>query len=373
MNTRMCSSSLFLWDRSHLHYSHMRVARKVSLWLILSTKISHDSIGIECKILYTVLTEKKKIKDAVAANRQNGREQMNSLKIAENIMQFGSEFAKKPFEEVMVECETMVKRYYSCYPFLFQMCVLWINHFMLADSRERGMEILDKVSKLCDHILEKSKNVGLCNDAIMMKALVDLQCGRGQEVIDGIEELVNPYRIANQSDSMLIQAYLMTGDREQADRFAQMSMYLHLLQLVGDSGQYLTMHLQERELCEETIRRVDLIVEAYHMGVIHQNVAAGYQYQAAVFYSTHGLYQEALKRLRYYAETILSTLENECYLRGDAYFDKLDYWFENLDLGTQMVRDKKLVRQSARLSFENPVFETISDMEEFKRILAMFE
>lgn len=299
--------------------------------------------------------------------------QLSKEQIQNIYRQLGSEFAKKSFEEVMAECETMVKRYYSCYPFLFQMCVLWINHFMLADSSERGMEILDKVQNLCDRILEKSKNVGLCNDAVMMKALVDLQCGRGQEVIDGIGELVNPYRIANQSDSMLIQAYRMTGDETQADRFAQMSMYLHLLQLVGDSGQYVGMHLAERERCEETIRRVDLIVEAYHMETIHQNVAAGYQYQTAVFYCTHGAYQEALKRLRRYAGIMSDMVECECCLRGDAYFDKLDYWFDNLDLGTQMVRDKKLVRQSARLSLDNPVFEAISDMEEFKRIFARFE
>ena len=56
-------------------------------------------------------------------------------------------------------------------------------------------------------------------------------------------------------------------------------------------------------------------------------------------------------------------------LHGDSYFNKLDSWFEVLDLGTQMPRSKKLVMQSAKENLNNPVFENLRERKEFNRII----
>ena len=196
------------------------------------------------------------------------------------------DFAEKPFEEAYEKSESLVKQYYSCYLFLFQICVLWLNHVMLAEGQERQMEVIHRIVDLCDRILENCKSVEICNDAIMMKALANLQCGKAQEAIDGIEELVNPYRLANQSDSLLIEAYRMTNQVEKADSFAQMSMYLHLLLLIGDGIQFLGIHMQEREICDETIRRLEQVIELYHMDKIHPNVVASFLCQSAIIFCT---------------------------------------------------------------------------------------
>lgn len=278
------------------------------------------------------------------------------------------DFAQKPFEEAYGKSESLVKQYYSCYLFLFQICVLWINHVMLADGQERQMEVINRIGELCDHILENCKSVEICNDAIMMKALANLQCGKPQEVIDGIEELVNPYRLANQSDALLIEAYRMADQVEKADSFAQMSMYLHLLLLIGDGIQFLGIHIQEREVCEETIRRLDQVIELYHMDKIHPNVVSAFLCQAAAFFCMFGEQEEAIKRLQRYAKIIKNAVEKETLLCGDDYFTKLDGWFENLDLGTQMVRDKKLALQGARMNLENPAFAPLRDLPEFTKI-----
>ena len=57
-------------------------------------------------------------------------------------------FAEMPFEKVFAKSELLVKRYYSCYSFLYQVCVLWINHFMLVEEKERQMEILEEILDL---------------------------------------------------------------------------------------------------------------------------------------------------------------------------------------------------------------------------------
>lgn len=298
--------------------------------------------------------------------------QLSKEQIQKLYSELGECFANMPFDEAFVKSEVLVKKYYSCYRFLLQICILWLNHYMMAEKRERQMEILEKVKTLCNHITEHCRDTEICSDAIGIKASVDLLCGRPQDVIEGIEALLNPNRILNQSDGLLIQAYMMAGDMEKADSFTQMSMYLHLITLLGDAVNYFAMHMQEKEICDETISRLDKLLEAYKLDGLNLNVVAIYQYQAAVYYVMAGENDEALKRLRKFTKTVVDLL-NCGMLHGDSYFTKLDKWFEELDLGSQMPRSKKLVLQNARENLNNPVFAGLQEMKEFQAIGRMLE
>lgn len=298
--------------------------------------------------------------------------QLSKEQIQKLYRELGECFANMPFDDAFAKSEVLVKKYYSCYRFLLQICVLWVNHYMMAGERKRQIEILDKVQKLCGHITENCRDAEICSDAIGMKASVDLLCGRPQDVIEGIESLLNPNRVLNQSDGLLIQAYMMAGDREKADSFTQASMYLHLITLLGDSVNYFAMHMQEKEICEETISRLDQLIEAFKLEGLNLNIVAVYQYQVAIYYAMAGEKDEALKRLRMYAKTAVDLLRCGM-LHGDSYFTKLDKWFEQLDLGPQIPRSKKLVLQNARENLNNPVFSGLQEMEEFQAIERMLE
>lgn len=284
----------------------------------------------------------------------------------------GESFANMPFEEVFEKCEVLVKKYYSCYRFLLQMCVLWTNHYMIVEERERQLEILEKVKKLCEHIMEHCKETETCSDAKGMKATVDILCGRPKDVIDGIEESLNPNRILNQSEGLLLHAYMMIGEKEKADSFAQVSMYHHLITLIGDAVNYMNMHMQDKEICDETISRIDQLIEAFELYGLDLNVIAIYQYQAAVYYAITGENAEALIRLQKYAQTVLGLLHCGM-LHGDTYFTKLDTWFEQLDLGSQMPRSKKLILENARGNLNNSFFTGIQETKEFLAIRKMLE
>ena len=277
------------------------------------------------------------------------------------------DFAMLSFEETFAKSEALVRKYYSCYLFLLQICVLWLNHFMLAEGKERQEEILVKLQELCNHILNHCTNTEICSDVLGIRASVDLLCGRPQNAIDGISDLLKPNRVLNQSDGLLIQAYIMNGEPEKADSFTQAALYLHLLLLVGDSTCFLSMHMRERELCEETIARTDAVINAYHMDVLNPNVTAGFHYQAAIFESSCGEKEKAIERLQNYAELVCSIMKKGN-LDGDSYFDKLDTWFEELDLGTQMPRSKKILMQNARENLNHPAFEALRGLKEFQKI-----
>lgn len=273
------------------------------------------------------------------------------------------DFASKPFEEVMQESEAMVREYYSCYPFLLQMCVLWLNHFMLAKEQKRQMEILEAIDGLCKHILDGCREIGICNDAIGIKAMAELQCGKVQDVIESLEETLNPTHMTEETGGILVQAYMMSGKMEKAERFTQIDMYKKLLYFVGDGIQYMMIHGQNLEKCEEIIRRIDSVIAAFEMENLHPNSVANYHYQAAVTYCMHGKEEQVYERLGYFVSMVIRLLQEGIVLHGDGFFDQLDSWLEELDLGTQGPRTGKFVIESAVMALENPVFEGLKNKE----------
>lgn len=136
------------------------------------------------------------------------------------------------------------------------------------------MGILDETVELCTHIIENCKDISICNDATVLKAIMDLQRGRPQEALDLVEDMLSPYRLASQSSGILIQAYQMVGDMDKAVSYTQISMFLHLLSLVEGATQYIAFRAQDKESCEETIRRMDGLIELFQLERLHQNIAA---------------------------------------------------------------------------------------------------
>lgn len=291
--------------------------------------------------------------------------QLSREQIQKIYHELAAKMAREDFEKVFAESEQLVKKYYACYPFLYQMCVLWLNHFMLAPEEQRRHQLLEKISELCSHIIENSADMGLCSDATILNAVLKLQSGKPEETVEMVEELLDPYRQVRQSDSVLIQAYMMLGETKKADGHAQIIMFNQLLALTGTATYYLMIHAEEPEICDETIRRISQITEAYRLKELNPNTVAIFYYHAAIVKCMHGRQQESLDFLKEYVELALSIVQTDCYLHGDSYFTGLDAWFENMDQGTQLLRDKRLILKSTIESLEHPAFESIRGQEEF--------
>lgn len=295
--------------------------------------------------------------------------QLAKEQIQKIYLEFAADFARLPFEDVMAESETLVKKYYSCYPFLFQMSCLWMNHFMLAEGEERQKEVLCQASDLCGHIISECKDMKLWNNTVIMKATIDLQLGKAQEVIETLEEVVDPYSLSGQSDGLMIRAYLLAGKKEKADSFTQISMFSHLLSMILAGIWYISNHGDKLEICEEAIRRIDSVMEVFHVSKLNPNTAALFHYQAAVTYCMYGKKKEALDRLRQYAASVRYLLADDNLTKfGDEFFNLVGMWYENSELGANAPRDKKVIYESALQIFENPVFAMLGEEREFRSI-----
>lgn len=307
----------------------------------------------------------------VSVDRLLGYEpQLSKEQIQQIYLDFTAAFAKRPFDEVLAEVRSAVHKYYSCYPFLLQMCTLYLNHFQLAKDPEKMQNLVRETEKLCEHIVRDCKTVSICNEAISLKAMCDLQLGRADEVIEALEESSDPMRISGQNNALLLSAYQTAGKPEQAADYAQITIYMHLLLLIGTSVQYLAIHADDRRNCEETIRRIDSVAETYRLAALHPNCMAQFDYQAALCLTGWGEFEKAIERLHAYEKAVLNLAKSgNCILHGDAYFDRIEKWFDQLPLGVNPPRSVEFVVQSAVQSLQNPAFQPLHGLAEFEAIL----
>lgn len=295
---------------------------------------------------------------------QLGREQIQKL-----YLDLSSAFAAEPFEKVMEKSRSLVKQYYSCYPFLYNIAGLWMNHYMLAEQEEQGRKILEEAAGLCEHIMKNSKDIGLCSDAMIQNAVIQLMMGKPREVVEILEEINNPCRLSLQSEGILIQAYQLLGDKEKANSFTQIAMYRHLMSLIGDATQYIAVHAGDISVCEETVRRIEPVAQAYKVEKLNPNTIALFYYQAASVFCSHGRKKEAagyLERFVEYVEQLLC--EGNLKLCGDEYFDRLEIWLEELALKGEAPRDKKVIYESLAEAVSAPVFTALESEETYQKL-----
>ena len=278
-------------------------------------------------------------------------------------------FVEQPFEAAIYEARMYVRRYYSCYPFLLQMGVLYLNHAGMAGTKDACRQVLEESVRFMNHIIDRCTDASVCEDALSMKAMLYLQLGKTKAALALLEDVADPSRISSQNDMMLAQAYWQAGEIENAKSYVQIRIYTHLLSMI--SGEILFLALQESELerCEETIRRVKGMIELYQLNQLHPNLAAQFYYQAALVYGANGKSEEALAELKEFAGCVCTIFDaRQRLLHGDKYFDRLDEWIDRLPLGDMAPRDLSLARQGTLQALSHPAFAAIKSRDEFQNI-----
>lgn len=296
--------------------------------------------------------------------------QLSPEQIRRQYAELSRGFACLPFSAALEKARDLAHRYYACYPFLLQLCVLYWNHFMLAETKEEREQLLQEAVGWCDRILENCSEVGVCSDALILKAGLNLQLGKAAEAIEDLEPAADPSRLAGQNGAILVRAYQAVGEYEKARSYIQAKYYLDLLNLVGDAVLFLSQQEGSWNQCKETMRRIKGIMELYHLEELHPNVAAQFYYQSAATSATHGKEEEAWNALRCFERCVEKLLRTEqIAFHGDSYFDLLDAWIERLPLGSMAPRDKSFIRQNLREALRHPAFDCIKEKEEFQKMV----
>lgn len=290
--------------------------------------------------------------------------QLDKITIKKLYQQLANEFTVKPFEDMMRTCNDLIKKYYSCYPFLLQICILYMNHCRLAGTKERQEEIINEAINLCEHIKKNSDDTNLCKDTITVEAACYIFLQMPKEALNLLGPSIHPYA---GTDIMIAQSYQMLGDLLMANSNLQISMYQNLVSVIQVGSKYMLNQMNDEEAMLMTASRLQIIIDTYDIDYLHPATSSNFYYSLSIIYATLGKQEEALNYLKRFISTI-ETIYNTPYLHGDNYFNLVETWLQDFDLGSELTKNKDLLIQDAIEALTNPVFDTMKSTPIFKNL-----
>ena len=280
------------------------------------------------------------------------------------------DFATRPVAEVLAECETIIKKYYSCFPLLLQMAVLLVNHHMLAANRKSAKTILDQAVTLCQRIRAESDDRNLIRDAISIEGTCYLMLNQPAQVMKLLGEDVRPFPTDTE---MLAQAYQMAGNPDKARQVLQISSYQHLLFLVSTAAAYLMLNANDLDQVEKILTRTLGVAKLYDLDALHPNTMAQVYHAAAQVYAIHQDADTTLSYLADYTKICVSGFFPYS-LHSDDYFDAIQPWFETFDLGVGPPRSEEVIKQSMVDGLvANPLFDFLKADHRFQDLVRQLE
>lgn len=292
--------------------------------------------------------------------------QMTKDDIQKLYYRLSREFSSEPFDKVLAECRAMIKKYFSCFPLLLQMVVLLINHHMLIEEKETKEALLQEIIGLCIRIKAESEDIWLSKQANSLEAFCYMVLQKPHEVLELLDGTMRP--ISN-DEAILANAYQMTGKVQKAKEVLQVSIYQHLLSFIGFFPSYLLLNVDKVDQFEKKLSRILSILKVFELDKLHPNSALQVYFAAAQGYAMQGNVERSLDMLSKYASVCTSNFFPYM-LHGDEFFDSVDEWFNEFDLGAKSPRDEKLIKESMILCIvSNPAFEILNGQPRYKSIV----
>lgn len=292
--------------------------------------------------------------------------QMTKQDIRKLYRSLSADFTTKPIDSVLENCRVIIKKYYSCFPLLLQMGLLMVNHVELLQDGQKVASLLAEAKALFIRVKEESDDMSLKRQALYMEALASLASNDPNTTLDLLDGSIAP---AMPPESLLASAYQMTGRNQEAKSVLQVGIYQNIIVLFNFLPAYLSLCADDASKFEEALRRSLSLSDVFDMKHLHPGVLVGLYLSAAQGYLVQKNHDKALRMLQHYTELVTSDIY-PLKLHGDQFFDLLDNWMNELDLGTDLPRDEKTIRKSmAHVIIQNPVFSELSQDARFQNIV----
>ena len=292
--------------------------------------------------------------------------QMSKEDIRKLYREIADDFATKPFDEVLCRCREMAKKYFACFPLLFQIGALLVNYSSLAEDQEKTTSILLEAKELCIRVKKESDDVELSRQALGLEAVCAHLLGNPNEVL----KLLGETRTAiSTPEPLLAAAYQLTGKNKEAKATLQIGLYQHLISFLSIIPTYLFLYTNDVEQFEKAYQRTENVVETFNIKTLHPSVMLNFYLSAAQGYLTNGNTDKALEMLEKYTEIVVSDIY-PLHLKGDDFFDLIDDWIDEFALGSDPPRDELTIRKDMAAAIaNNPAFSAFADKRRFQKIV----
>ena len=242
--------------------------------------------------------------------------------------------------------------------------------YIFSDLLEKKEEILDKARDLCIRIKEESNDPKLIKEIVSLEALSLAMANKPVEILELLGEDIESY---SQDAELIGLSFQLLGNVDKADEVAQICMYQHLIALVGNAVQRIVLNTNDLKVVDETFEKAFEICKAFDLDELHSNIAVNLYLSTAQAYAVHGEKEKALDLIEMYTKVCVKSIYN-FKLKGNEYFDKIEAWFKDLDLGVNPPRSQKLIKQSVISALkDNPVFASLKEEYRFKFCLLALE
>ncbi|MBV4420433.1 helix-turn-helix domain-containing protein [Clostridium tyrobutyricum] len=277
------------------------------------------------------------------------------------------EFTVKTFDEVMEQCNKLIKKYYSCFPFLLSMVQLLLNYSGLIKDETIKKEIFQQCILLSRRVKEESENISDIKNANTKEALAEMALGNSPKVIHLLDNKLAPY---SGDDVILVNAYRMQGETAQAKVVNQILLYNNVINTLALLHNYLSLNMKEPVLFEKIYSQGIQIIESFELTNILTNDVFGIHSTAAQGYLIQQERQKAMDALDRYVNTICS-IQFPLSFKANEYFNQVAKWFEdNNCIGTNVPVDEITLKKTfICIVAENPAFTPLREDERYKLIV----
>ena len=290
--------------------------------------------------------------------------QMTKEQIEKLYMDFAQKFATHPFEDVMKQLEQVKNEYYSCYPLLLKIVQLYMNYIPRAEQRE---EALENAFNLAERVRMYAPQISLVQEATAMQGLIHIMRGNAEAVLEliGTEPELD-YGV----EQIIITAHTMLGNVEMAKEISQISMFQKLFAFISLSIESLLLHIDRPQFFEQTVERIEVILNVYNIQALQPNAAFLFYFKAGTGYMMLQQHEKAITMLEKYVESC-----EKCVfplsLKGDDYFYLFNNWIHRQgQIMTQAPRDEQSIKSDLVREIEsNPVFAPLHEEEIFQQLL----
>lgn len=267
----------------------------------------------------------------------------------------------EPGEKVLARLRSLVRRYYACYPFLEQMGMWLLNHFDQLPGKDTPSKLqayIPEAQQLFVRVRKNAPDSQLKMRARNMEAYTMVILNKPAAVLDLLGTFTPEYL---PSESLIASAQQMLGETDQAQATYQSALYQATSVVASYFTNYLQMLLAEPQRFAETYRRARAFAAVFDLDRLNPLVYCNLLGSAAVGFAQQKQPEQVFAVLTDYAAAYQATTFPVT-LHGDAYFDKIGPWLDQLDIGTQTPRNTALVEQSLRdVILNNPVFTAYHD------------
>lgn len=280
--------------------------------------------------------------------------QLSQKQIRTIYTQLSKAFTTRPAATVLTDINNLTRRYYSCEPLLFEIGQLLLNHYDLlpgADAQTRTQTYVPQARALFQRVQQLAIEAALVTKAHSAEAYCDLILNEPDKVLALLGETMPEYF---PNEALIAWAHQAKGERVAAVTTTQAAIYQYIVVLLSQLTNYVQLLADQPVNLQRTIARGQALIQAFHIDELNPVAVVNFLTSSAMGCAASGEGEQAVALLTQYAD-LLTGLRLPLELHGDVYFDQIDDWLTQMDLGHQLPRSAaKLQLELADIPFQVP-------------------